>query len=34
MKGCTIDIQMDSKPNIKRGIELSDAPYSFSNEKK
>ena len=34
MKGCTIDIQMDSKPNIKRGIGLSDAPYSFSNEKK
>lgn len=34
MKGCTIDIQMDSKPNTKRGIELSDAPYSFSNEKK
>lgn len=34
MKGGVIDIQMDSKPNMKRGIEVSDAPYSFSNEKK
>lgn len=34
MKGGVIDIQMDSKPNTERGIEVSDAPYSFSNEKK
>lgn len=33
MKGCTIDIRMDSKPNTKRGIGLLDVPYSFSNEK-
>ena len=34
MKGCTIDFQMDSEPNMSRGIEFSDAPYSFSNERK
>ena len=34
MKGCVIDIQMDNKPNMRRGTEVSDAPYSFSNENK
>jgi putative alpha-1,2-mannosidase len=34
MKGATIDFKMGSQPNTKRGVNDSDFPYSFSNEKK
>ncbi|MDR1055139.1 MAG: GH92 family glycosyl hydrolase [Prevotellaceae bacterium] len=34
IKGANISIDMLPKPNTKRGVEKSDAPYSFSNEKK
>lgn len=32
MKGAQINFSMSSKPNIKRGILDTDAPYSFTNE--
>jgi putative alpha-1,2-mannosidase len=32
MKGAQINFFMSSKPNIKRGILDTDAPYSFTNE--
>ncbi|MGP1476411.1 MAG: GH92 family glycosyl hydrolase [Phocaeicola sp.] len=32
-KGVELDFVMDSKPNIQRGINESDFPYSLSNEK-
>ena len=31
-EGCTIDFEMSSKPNTKRGLAPSDKPYSLSNE--
>src|SRR5690554_455212 len=34
MNGATIDFTMSEEPNKTRGIEKSDAPYSFSNENK
>lgn len=34
MKGATLDFNMATKPNRKRGTEASAYPYSFSNEKK
>ena len=34
MNGATIDFTMSEEPNKARGIEKSDAPYSFSNENK
>ncbi|MGE5427745.1 MAG: glycoside hydrolase domain-containing protein, partial [Methylococcaceae bacterium] len=34
MKGATIDFKMGAKPNMKRGIEEEDVPYSFSREGK
>lgn len=34
LKGGVIDIEMDDKPNMQRGINAEDFPYSFSNEKK
>tara|TARA_R110000744_G_scaffold374490_1_gene487323 strand:- start:27360 stop:29657 length:2298 start_codon:yes stop_codon:yes gene_type:complete len=30
MKGAVLDFKMESEPNIKRGIQLSDFPYSLS----
>ncbi len=33
MKGATINFNMSASPNKKRGVEKSDFPYSFSNEK-
>lgn len=33
MKGAILDIEMDSRPNKQRGIQISDFPYSFSTEK-
>nr|WP_165823842.1 GH92 family glycosyl hydrolase [Pseudochryseolinea flava] len=33
MKGAKIEFKMSAVPNKKRGIEKSDFPYSFSNEK-
>jgi predicted alpha-1,2-mannosidase len=33
MKGATINVNMSASPNKKRGVEKSDFPYSFSNEK-
>jgi predicted alpha-1,2-mannosidase len=33
MNGGNIDIEMGQQPNKKRGINLSDFPYSFSNDK-
>lgn len=32
-KGAVLNIQMDSVPNISRGIKKDDLPYSLSNEK-
>ena len=34
MKGTIINFKMGATPNIKRGTNLEDLPYSFSNEKK
>lgn len=34
MKGQNIDIEMSSRPNLKRGTAETDKPYSFSNEKR
>lgn len=34
VKGAKINISMSEKPNMKRGINKSDSPYSFSNEMK
>jgi len=34
MKGATINFKMGNKPNMKRGINDTDFPYSFSNELK
>ena len=34
MKGAMIDFKMSASPNMKRGIEDKDFPYSFSNERK
>jgi len=34
MKGATVNFKMGDKPNMKRGIEAKDFPYSFSNERK
>jgi len=34
MKGGALDFEMSNTPNIKRGINLEDFPYSFSNELK
>jgi len=34
IEGATIEFGMSAKPNEKRGVEKSDAPYSFSNETK
>lgn len=34
MKGATIDFKMGSQPNMTRGVNDSDFPYSFSNELK
>jgi predicted alpha-1,2-mannosidase len=34
MKGATLDFKMGNQPNLKRGIDDKDFPYSFSNEKK
>ena len=31
LKGGVIDIEMDDEPNMKRGIQNEDFPYSFSN---
>ena len=33
MKGAVIDIEMAANPNKQRGIQKTDFPYSFSNEK-
>jgi putative alpha-1,2-mannosidase len=32
MKGATIDFKMGDQPNMKRGIDDTDAPYSLTNE--
>lgn len=32
MKGATLDFDMSSTPNKKRGINKEDFPYSLSNE--
>lgn len=32
LSGSKLNFKMDSKPNTKRGIEDSDAPYSYTNE--
>lgn len=32
VKGANIDIKMSEEPNKKRGVNKSDAPYSFTNE--
>ncbi|MDB5014107.1 MAG: Alpha,2-mannosidase [Daejeonella sp.] len=32
MKGATINFNMSAKPNMSRGIQTADFPYSFSNE--
>ena len=32
MKGAKIDMEMNELPNMQRGVETSDYPYSFSNE--
>lgn len=34
MEGAKIDFSMSEEPNMKRGTRKSDAPYSFSNEKR
>jgi len=34
MKGATINFKMGDQPNLKRGIEDTDFPYSFTNELK
>lgn len=34
LKGATLDVEMASKPNKRRGTDTSDIPYSFSSEKK
>ena len=34
MKGAVLDIEMDDQPNMQRGIQTADFPYSFSTEKK
>ncbi|MDR3250151.1 MAG: hypothetical protein LBT42_00600, partial [Tannerella sp.] len=34
MKGADIVFEMTDKPNKERGVNVSDAPYSMSNEKK
>jgi predicted alpha-1,2-mannosidase len=34
MNGATIDFQMGDQPNMKRGIDESDFPYSLTNEVK
>jgi len=34
MRGATINFKMTNKPNLKRGIEEKDFPYSFSDERK
>jgi putative alpha-1,2-mannosidase len=33
VKGVKIDINMSTEPNKDRGINKTDAPYSFSNER-
>jgi putative alpha-1,2-mannosidase len=34
MKGAIIDFKMVASPNLTRGVEEKDYPYSFSKEKK
>jgi predicted alpha-1,2-mannosidase len=34
MKGATLDFTMSATPNKKRGVDSTDFPYSFSNQKK
>lgn len=34
VKGARLDFEMSAKPNLRRGTEPSDAPYSFSSEAK
>lgn len=34
MKGGTVEIEMDTRPNERRGVDPEDFPYSFSNEKR
>ena len=34
MKGGTMEIEMDTRPNERRGVSPEDLPYSFSNEKR
>ena len=34
LDGAHIDVDMESTPNLKRGITDDDAPYSFSREKR
>ena len=34
LRGATIDITMSETPNTKRGIQKTDAPYSFSSKEK
>lgn len=33
LKGAKLDFSMSNRPNLTRGIEADDAPYSLSNEK-
>lgn len=32
MKGATIDFKMGDQPNMKRGIDDKDVPYSLTND--
>jgi len=34
MKGAILNFKMGNQPNLKRGIEDADFPYSFTNELK
>lgn len=34
MKGGTVEFEMDTRPNERRGVSPEDLPYSFSNEKR
>jgi putative alpha-1,2-mannosidase len=34
LRGATIDITMSDTPNMIRGIQKTDAPYSFSSKEK
>ena len=33
LKGATINFGMDSKPNMQRGVNENDSPYSLSSDK-